>query len=170
MHVMTDPELVAAIADGDVGALRELHRRHAPWLAARLGYRCADPGTVEEAVQDTFVAVWRGARYRGEGEVGAWLWGIAIRKLVDRLRRHPVAKTRTPVVVESAEDAVLSGIGYGDLGTAMARLSPELMAVVQARILDGLSTREAAQLLGIPTGTVKTRLMRAKQIMREQLA
>lgn len=42
--------------------------------------------------------------------------------------------------------------------------------VVQARILDGLSTKEAARLLGIPAGTVKTRLMRAKQVMREQLA
>ena len=73
-------------------------------------------------------------------------------------------------MVESAEEAVLAGIGYGELGEAMARLSPELMAVVQARILDGLSTREAARLLGIPAGTVKTRLMRAKQIMREQLA
>ena len=170
MRVVTDPELVAAIAEGDIGALRELHRRHAPWLAARLGYRCADAGKVEEAVQDTFVAVWRGARYRGEGEVGAWLWGIAIRKLVDHLRHRPVPRLDVPRTVKSAEEAVLGGIGYGELGPAIARLSPELMAVVQARILDGLNTREAAQLLGIPTGTVKTRLMRAKQIMREQLA
>jgi RNA polymerase sigma-70 factor (ECF subfamily) len=72
--------------------------------------------------------------------------------------------------MESVEESVLAGIGYGDLGNVMDGLSPELMAVVQARILDGLSTREAARLLGIPTGTVKTRLMRAKQIMREQLA
>ncbi len=128
------------------------------------------PAMVEEAVQDTFVAVWRGARYRGEGEVGAWLWGIAIRKMVDRLRRNPAPRLDPPGVVKSAEEAVLAGIGYGELGPAMARLSPELMAVVQARILDGLNTREAAQLLGIPSGTVKTRLMRAKQIMREQLA
>jgi len=102
--------------------------------------------------------------------VGAGLWGIAIRKLIDRLRRNRVPYLERPSVVESAEEAVLTGIGYGDLGRAMAGLSPELMAVVQARILDGLTTREAARLLGIPTGTVKTRLMRAKQIMRERLA
>jgi RNA polymerase sigma-70 factor (ECF subfamily) len=126
---------------------------------------------VEDALQDTFVAVWRKAGdYRGEGEVAAWLWGIAIRKLIDRLRRNRLPRFERPSFVESAEETVLSGIGYGELGAAMARLSPELMAVVQARILDGLSTREAARLLGIPTGTVKTRLMRAKQIMREQLA
>jgi len=168
---MTDAELLAAIVDRQVDSLRELHERHAPWLAARLAHRAADPTLVEDALQETFVAVWRKAGdYRGEGEVAAWLWGIAIRKLIDRLRRDRVPRFERPSVVESAEESVLAGIGYGELGEVMARLSPELMAVVQARILDGLSTREAARLLGIPTGTVKTRLMRAKQIMREQLA
>lgn len=96
--------------------------------------------------------------------------GIAVRKLIDRLRGTRVTRWERARMVESAEESVLVGIGYGDLGRVMEGLSPELMAVVQARILDGLSTREAARLLGIPTGTVKTRLMRAKQIMREQLA
>jgi RNA polymerase sigma-70 factor (ECF subfamily) len=168
---MTDVELLEAIAEGRTEALRELHERHAPWIAARLSHRSADPSLVDEAVQETFVAVWRKPEaFRGEGEVGAWLWGIAIRKLIDQLRKHRIPRFERESVVESAEEAVLAGIGYGDLGTAIAGLSPELMAVVQARILDGLSTREAARLLGIPTGTVKTRLMRAKQIMREQLA
>ncbi len=168
---MMDAELLAAIAEGRIDALRALHERHAPWLAARLSQRSTDSSLVEEAIQDTFVAVWRKAGdFRGEGDVGAWIWGIAIRKLIDRLRRSRLPRFERPSVVQSAEEAVLSGIGYGDLGDAIGRLSPELMAVVQARILDGLSTREAARLLGIPAGTVKTRLMRAKQIMREQLA
>ncbi|MGA7273150.1 MAG: sigma-70 family RNA polymerase sigma factor [Acidimicrobiia bacterium] len=168
---MTDAELLAAVAEGRTDALRELHQRHAPWLAARLSRRSADGSIVEEAIQDTFVAVWkRPDGYRGEGEVAAWLWGIAIRKLIDRLRRERTPRLERPSVIESAEEAVLAGFGYGDLGRAIEHLSPELMAVVQARILDGLSTREAARLLGIPAGTVKTRLMRAKRIMREQLA
>jgi RNA polymerase sigma-70 factor (ECF subfamily) len=130
-----------------------------------------DPGLVDEVVQDTFIAAWRSAgRFRAEGEVAAWLWGIAIRRLIDRLRGSRLPRFDRVPLVESAEDAVLAGVGYGDLGDALTRLSPELMSVVQARILDGLSTREAARLLGIPSGTVKTRLMRAKQIMREQLA
>ena len=62
------------------------------------------------------------------------------------------------------------GVEYGDLGTALDRLSPELRAVVQATVLDGLTTREAARLLGIPSGTVKTRMMRAKAQLREALA
>jgi RNA polymerase sigma-70 factor, ECF subfamily len=168
---MTDAELLARIAEGRIDALKALHERHAPWLAARLSRRVADMAMVEEAVQDTFVVVWRKAgTYRGEGGVGAWLWAIAIRKLVDRIRAYRLPALERPAIVRSAEEEVLAGIAYGDVGKAMGRLSPELLAVVQARILDGLSTREAAHLLGIPTGTVKTRLMRAKQIMREQLA
>lgn len=168
---MTDIELLAAIADGRTDALRELHERHAPWLAMRLSRRVTDRSLVDEAIQDTFVAVWlKPETFRGEGDVGAWLWGIAIRKLIDRLRGQRLPRFERRSMVESAEEAVLAGIGYGDLGTAMAGLSPELLAVVQARILDGLSTKEAARLLGIPAGTVKTRLMRAKQIMRAELA
>lgn len=168
---MTDVELLAAVADGQTDALRQLHEIHAPWLAARLRHRCSDETLVEETVQDTFVTVWeRADQFRGEGPVGAWLWGIAIRKLIDRLRRKKVRLFERAGVVESAEDSVLAGISYGSLGDALDSLSPDLMAVVQATILDGLTTREAARLLGIPTGTVKTRLMRAKQLMREQLA
>ena len=59
---------------------------------------------------------------------------------------------------------------YGDLAGALARLSPELRSVVQATVLDGLTTKEAGQLLGLPTGTVKTRMMRAKAQLREALA
>lgn len=159
------------IADGDVGALRLLYERHAAWLTARLSHRIADPGAVDEAVQDTFVVVWRKAgRFRGEGEVAAWLWGIAIRRAIDRVRSSWAPRFVRPDVVASAEEVVLAGIAYGDVGDALGRLAPELMAVVQARLLDGLSTREAARLLGIPAGTVKTRLMKAKQVLREQLA
>ena len=65
---------------------------------------------------------------------------------------------------------MLLGIEYGDLGAALGRLSPEMRAVVQATVLDGLTSREAARLLGIPENTVKTRLHRAKARLREDLA
>ena len=86
-----DTELLTALAGGDRGALRVLHDRHAPWLVLRLGRRCADPDLVDQAVQDTFLAGWRRPDgYRGAGEVGAWIWGIAIRRLIadPRRRRH----------------------------------------------------------------------------------
>ena len=168
-----DDALLRAVAQGDRQALEALYRRHAPWLVLRLSRRCADPGLVEEVVQDTFVAVWRGAgRYRGTGEVPAWIWGIGIRRLIDRLRRKRATVVR-PIdeqAVVSAEDQVLAGVEHGDLGAALGGLSPELRAVVQATVLDGLTTKEAATLLGIPQGTVKTRAARARRELREALA
>jgi RNA polymerase sigma-70 factor, ECF subfamily len=170
----SDRELLAAIGDRDHAALKVLYQRHASWLVIRLTRRCADPGLVDEVVQDTFLAVWRKPKSYGErGEVAAWIWGIAIRRLIDALRRHPKrheATVAAPSAGESAEEHVLLGVEYGDLGGAMNALSPELRAVVQATVLDGLTTREAAKLLGIPAGTVKTRMMRAKAHLREELA
>lgn len=157
----------------DPGALRELYDRHAGWLVLRLSRRCADPDMVDQVLQDTFTAVWRkpGA-YGGRGEVGAWIWGIAIRRLIDHLRkrRDAVIAVAEDEPTISAEEQVLLGVEHGDLAGALNRLSPELRAVVQATVLDGLTTREAARLLGIPAGTVKTRMMRAKAQLREELA
>ena len=171
----TDRELVALVADGSSVALEALYRRHAGWLTIRLGRRCADPSLVDEVLQDTFVAVWKGARrFSGRGEPAAWLWGIAIRRLIDAFRRRPAAtyliEERDLGWVESAEDRVLLGVEHGDLAGALDRLSPELRAVVQATVLDGLTTREAAHLLGLRPGTVKTRMMRARQTLRKELA
>ena len=68
-------------------------------------------------MQDTFLAVWRGAgRYRGQGEVAAWIWGIAIRRLIDRLRKHRSASRLVgrPDPEPSAEEQVRLGIEQGD--------------------------------------------------------
>lgn len=173
MDVRTDADLLAAVRDSDAGALETLYQRHAPWLVTRLSHRCADPELVDQAVQDTFVAIWRrpGA-FRGTGEPAAWIWGIGIRRLIDLLRRQrrPVVSSRAEAIQVSAEDEVLLGIEHGGLVAAIDLLSPELRAVVQATVLDGLTTREASRLLGIPTGTVKTRMARARRQMREALA
>lgn len=167
--------MLARVAGGDPAALRELYRRHAPWLGVRLRRRCADTEIVEDALQDAFVAVWKGAnRFRDDGDVAAWLWGIAIRRLISRLRGKPapdLVPLREHDEVElAAEEVVLSSIEYGELGGALARLSPEFLAVIEATVLDGLTTREAARLLGIPEGTVKTRAMRARAQLRANLA
>ena len=69
----------------------------------------------------------------------------------------------------AVEDELLQGVEYGDLGRALAALSPEMRAVIQATVLDGLTTREAARLLGIPQNTVKTRVHRAKAHLRASL-
>ncbi len=169
-----DAALVARIARGDRSALEQLYRRHAVWLMQRLQSRCSDPDLVDLALQDTFVAVWKSAKkYRGEGDVGAWLWGIAVRRLVDQLRkRRPVPVPPDAVVdgVVSFEDAFLDNGLHGVLGPAVERLHPDLRAVLVLTAIDGLTTKEAAAVLGVPQGTVKTRLQRARSTMKELLA
>lgn len=173
----SDTELLRAVAGARVEALRLLHHRHAPWLRARLARRCADPDVVDAAIQDTFLAVWRDAhRYRDTGaEPAAWIWTIAVRRLVSALRgpgHRWLGGHRAPEVTEtapSAEELVLLRVEHGDLGAALDRLPPELRALIQATALDGLTVREAARLLGVPEGTAKTRLMRARARLRELL-
>jgi RNA polymerase sigma factor (sigma-70 family) len=176
-----DRALVLRVADADSAALRVLYDRHAPWLHARLMRRCNDPDVVVEVVQDTFVTLWKDSRrFRGDGDVGAWLWGIAFRRMASRLRsRKDVVllpdwdgAALAPALGRSpaAEDEVLLGVEYGDLADAMRRLSPEFRAVVQTVVLDGLTTKEAGRLLGVRENTVKTRLHRAKAQLRGSLA
>ncbi|MGW3203390.1 RNA polymerase sigma factor [Streptomyces sp. NPDC001135] len=176
-----DAALVRAVAAGDAAAMAALYDRHAGWLHARLTRRCADPEVVREVLQDTFVTVWRSAAgHRGQ-EAGGWLWTIAARRLVDARRAQeraarvaaaplePADGSHEPAAAPSAEDRVLAGLEYGDVGTALGRISPELREVLRATVVDGLSTREAARLLGIPEGTVKSRARRARAELRAAL-
>ncbi|MFF2773419.1 RNA polymerase sigma factor [Streptomyces sp. NPDC058052] len=175
-----DATLLRAVARGDTEALALLHDRHAGWLYARLARRCPDEETVREVLQDTFVTVWRSAGgHRGRGEAGGWLWVIAARRLVDAQRARARAGRAEPAgavppgplpAVPSAEERVLAGLEYGDVGAALDRISPELAEVLRATVVDGLTTREAARLLGIPEGTVKTRAQRARRELRAALA
>ncbi len=177
-----DAALLARVARGDRSALEQLYRRHAQWLTSRLQSRCNDPDAVDIAVQDTFVAVWKSAKkYRGDGDVGAWIWGIGTRRLVDQLRKRKI----TPVPPEAVgphghgagpdhqivgfEEQFLGELAYGPLGAAVRHLSPDLRAVLILTGVDGLTTKEAATVLGIPQGTVKTRLQRAKAEMKALL-
>jgi RNA polymerase sigma-70 factor (ECF subfamily) len=120
-----DAALLRAVARGDEGALAALYERHAGWLTVRMTRRCAMPDVVDQAVQDTFLALWRrpGA-YRGGGDVAAFIWGVGIRRLIDAIRRENSTRWRLPwpqaepEVVVSAEDQVLVGIEHGRLGQA----------------------------------------------------
>lgn len=176
----TDADLLAAVADGDWDAFATIYDRHAPWLLARLRYRCSDAALVEEAVQETFFGIWRGtARFRAQrsNDAAGWLWRIASRRLIDAMRGTSRRERLLSRLVQhrrdeepSAEDRALVGVEHGDLARALEQLSPELRQVLQVTVLDGLTTAEAAQLLGIPRGTVKTRAMRARLQLREELA
>jgi len=172
-----DAALLRAVARGDEDSLAVLYDRHAGWLTIRMTRRCAMPDVVDHAVQDTFLAVWREAgAYRGGGDVAAFIWGIGIRRLIDAIRKESGLRRRLtrlaaePEVVVSAEDQVLVGIEHGRLGQALAGLSPELRGAIEATVLDGLTCAEAAVLLGVAEGTVKSRCHRARVALRAALA
>ncbi|MGW6458475.1 RNA polymerase sigma factor [Streptomyces sp. NPDC055078] len=170
-----DAALLRAIGGGDADALAALYDRHAGWLHIRLSRRCPDPETVREVLQDTFVTVWRSAGSHRGAEAGGWLWMIAARRLVDAQRvrsrqTRAVPEPAAPQAAPSAEENVLAGLEYGDVGAALDRISPELRDVLRATVVDGLTTRETARLLGIPEGTVKTRALRARRELRTALA
>lgn len=169
-----DAALLARVSRGDRSALEQLYRRHAVWLTGRLQSRCADPDLVDLAVQDAFVAVWTSAKkYRGDGDVGAWIWGIAVRRLIDQMRKRkptPIDPDTIAGGVVAFEDQLLGSGAHGVVGPAVEQLAPELRAVLIVTAVDGLTTREAAQVLGIPQGTVKTRLQRARSQMKERLS
>lgn len=175
-----DIALLRRVAAGDERALVELYERHAGWLQLRMTRRCASQDIVDQALQDTFLALWKkeAGRYRGCGDVGAYLWGIGRRRLIDAIRRNDADATWVPrarsrladgELVRSAEEEVLRGIEYGRLGDALEKLSPELRAAIQATVLDGLTCAEAGKLLGVPTGTVKSRCHRARIELRQVL-
>jgi len=171
-----DAALLRAVARGDEEALAALYDRHAGWLTVRMTRRCAMPDVVDHAIQDTFLALWREAgAYRGGGDVAAFIWGIGIRRLIGAIRRENGSRrlpwhAAKPEVVVSAEDQVLAGIEHGRLGQALAGLSPELRAAIEATVLDGLTCAEAAVLLGVAEGTVKSRCHRARMALRAALA
>jgi RNA polymerase sigma-70 factor, ECF subfamily len=172
-QVMNDEDLVAAVAAGDDTALRELFRRHAPWLAARL--RSVLPVVdVEDVVQETFIAVWRGAaRYRPDGPVGGWVWGIARRQAALLFRRRGPAALVLPAVdaldAQPAGDPAESVVSRAAIAEAVTALGPEGSPEREAWRLVYVEDRpvaEVAELMGVPVGTVKSRAHRARRLLR----
>ena len=179
LGAVDEERLVRLVAKGDRGAFEELYRRTSPWMAVRLRRRCADEQIVAEVMQETYLAVWRAASAFAGAAVGGsatgWLWTIAARRLVDAFRRRahhaePPPAAALPEAAPAAEDEALAATVDGDVGDALRLLAPELREVLQTMVLDGLSVRETAVLLGLPEGTVKTRARRARIAMRKALA
>jgi RNA polymerase sigma-70 factor, ECF subfamily len=175
-QVMDDDELIAAVAGGDDTALRELFTRHAPWLAARL--RSVLPAAeVEDVLQETFLAVWRGAAgYRPQGLAGGWMWGIARRQASLWLRRRGPAAQLLPLFAAGdaplAGDPAEAGVARAELADAVGALGPAGSPAREAwRLMyeEDRPVAEVAVLMGVPEGTVKSRAHRARQLMRAAL-
>ena len=176
---MDDDALIAALAGGDDTALRELFTRHAPWLAARL--RAILPAAdVEDVLQESFLAVWRGARhYRPEGSAGGWLWGITRRQAALWLRRRgpdavPLAALEALACHggQPADDPAEAAVSRAELAAAVRALGPEgstAQEVWRLMYLEDRTVTEVAGLMGVPTGTVKSRAHRVRKLMRAVL-
>jgi RNA polymerase sigma-70 factor, ECF subfamily len=179
---MNDDELIAAIAAGDDTALRELFARHAPWLAARL--RPILPAAeVEDVLQESFLAVWRGARgYRPEGSPGGWLWGIARRQAALWLRRRGPAGLPLAALAghdghsspggRSPGDPAEAAVTRAELAEAVRALGPAgspAQEIWRLMYLEDRTVTEVAGLMGVPEGTVKSRAHRVRQLMRAVL-
>lgn len=112
--VMEEASLVAQIGQGDRESLEMLYRRHGPSLLALLTRMFDDHQMAEEVVQDTFLAVWNGARFDGRSRVRTWLVAIAIRQAGSRRRRR-----RFPLVSHTPD---LASEGPSPEDTAVGRL------------------------------------------------
>jgi RNA polymerase sigma-70 factor, ECF subfamily len=163
---MNDDELIAALAAGDETALRELFFRHAPWLAVRL--RAALPAAdVEDALQETFLAVWRGAvSYLPQGTPRAWMWVIARNQAALLLRRRGPALAALEEVPHGGLDPAESAMIRADIATALSGPDGELLRLMYVQ---DRPVAEVATLLGIPAGTVKSRAYRARRLLRATL-
>lgn len=176
---MDDDELIARIASGrasDEGdsALRELFTRHAPWLAARLR-AVLPPSDVEDVLQETFLAVWKGARgYRPQGAAAAWLWVIARNQAALLLRKRGPATAPLPAAETGAdaEDPVEAALTRADLDAAATALGPPggpEREVWRLLYVEDRPIAEVAELMGVPEGTVKSRAHRARRLLRAAL-
>jgi RNA polymerase sigma-70 factor (ECF subfamily) len=176
-EAMDDDELIAAMAGGDDTALRELFARHAPWLAARLR-AMLPPAEVEDVLQESFLAVWRGAGgYRPQGSPGGWLWGVTRRQAALWLRRRGPAGL--PLIAlagcggEQAGDPAETALSRAELAEAVRALGPAggpAQEVWRLLYLEDRPVTEVAELLGVPEGTVKSRAHRVRRLMRAVLA
>ncbi|MEV4620697.1 sigma-70 family RNA polymerase sigma factor [Asanoa sp. NPDC049573] len=172
---MDNDQLIAAVAGGDDTALRELFTRHAPWLAARL--RAVLPAAdVEDVLQETFLAVWRGAAgYRLEG-AGAWLWGIARRQAALWLRRRgnperllsALATADDQRLADPAE-AALFRAELADAVEALGAAGSAQRETWRLMYVEDRTVAEVAELMGVPTGTVKSRAYHVRRLLRAAL-
>ena len=153
----SDEELMEAVARGDERALASLIDRYAARIHAHLCRMTGDRDDADDLLQETWVRVARGARrFDPTRRVRPWLYGVASNLARDLYRRRQVrARAALAEPSAAAPAAPVEGI---DLRERLARLPERLREVVLLRYYGDLDEAEMAAALGIPRGTVKSRL------------
>jgi RNA polymerase sigma-70 factor (ECF subfamily) len=174
-RVPDDAELLRRTAHDDPTAYRELVQRHARYLYGIAFSLSGNAADAEDLVQETFAATLK-TQYRGEAAVRTWLVQILVRQaaMLRRRGRHPAVAGRIGLsdrVPAAAKSSPASGVDAKlDLATMLDVLSPEHRQVIVLREVEGLSYEEIAATLGVPRGTVESRLHRARAELRQRFA
>jgi len=159
---LTDGDLIRRVARRDANAFEALYHRFARPVFGLALRRLGDRMRAEDAVQETFAAVWRSARtYKPDRGAGApWLYAVARNAIVDRSRSRSEPPGEVPDIASTElgpdERAEASYVSWR-VHRALEGLPPNERDVIELAYYSGLSQSEVADFLGIPLGTVKTR-------------
>jgi RNA polymerase sigma factor (sigma-70 family) len=173
----SDEQVLEAVGRGDDDALGVLYDRFGR-LAFRLAFRILrDPELAEDAVQEAFLAVWRSAdTYKRErAKPSTWILTVVHRRAVDIVRREqsrrgePLEVAPEPSVGPADEDAVLRD-RRAAVQAALTELPGEQRQALELAYYGGLTQSELAERLGVPLGTVKSRMFAGLGRLRELLA
>jgi len=164
-------------ASGDVEAFRKLFQTYAPRVKSYMMRQGADPNTAEELAQETLLTVWRKAGlYSGEkGSATTWIFTIARNLRIDRLRREVAWQPLPEDNDEKASDDPAPDEELSDrqrrerVQAILGELPQDQSEVVVLSYIEGLSHSEIAERLGLPLGTVKSRMRLAYQKIRDGL-
>jgi RNA polymerase sigma-70 factor (ECF subfamily) len=166
----TDADLLAGHVEGDPDAFGELFRRHRDRMWAIALRTMGDPEEAADALQDALISAFRRAgSFRGEAAVTTWLHRIVINACLDRIRRRAVRPT-VPLVDQPVPDPTGDREIGLDVAAALARIPAEQRAALVLIDMQGYSVEEAAAILGVPTGTVKSRCARGRARLLPHLA
>lgn len=154
--------LVRAAQKGDTLAMNELLDLLTPYVGRICGPIALSSG--DDATQEALLAIFRALRtLRDSAALFGWARQIAVREAVRVARRDSRSTPAELTEVPAAGDPQLAA----DIRDVLTRLSPEHRAILTLRDVEGLDEHAAAELLGVPTGTVKSRLHRARDSFRK---
>ena len=186
----TDQEIVALARGGEEAAYRELVRRYERPLFSLLYRMVRDRELAEDLAQETFVKALNAIEsYRPEFKFSSWIFKIANNAAIDHLRRReldtlslegsphaetPEAIEATALQIGDRQESPLEEVEARELGgeieAAIAKLRPEYRSCILLRHVEGRAYEEIAEILGLPLGTVKTYIHRARNELRRELA
>jgi len=172
-----DGELLRRSREGDLSAFSELVRRYESKVAATVIGMLGPGDEADDVGQETFIRFYNSLnRFREEASVGTYLTRIAINLSLNELRRRKRRRLlfrSTDAGNESDEPASEEAPDQFDrkeiVRRALNALEPKFRAVVTLRLIEGYSTEETAGLLGVPIGTVLSRLLRAQKKLQKIL-